>query len=88
MSYVVALLLNGKVGAGLVGFLHRLEHNLALLFSLLKPLPLLFDVTLFLLFDLAHSPLFIFLLLLGEALLFLSARYLKRLKHVLPSCTK
>lgn len=76
MTYVVALLLDGEVGAGLAGFLHRLEHSLALLLGLLEPLPLLFNVALFLLLNLAYSPLFLLLLLLSEALLFFSARYL------------
>lgn len=76
VTHVVALLLDGEVGAGLAGLLHRLEHSLALLLSLLEPLPLLFDVALFLLLNLANSPLLLLLLLLGEALLFLSARYL------------
>lgn len=75
-AHIVALLLNGEVGSGLAGFLHRLKHSLALLLSLLEPLPLLLDVTLFLLLNLADSPLLFLLLLLGETLFFFSARYL------------
>lgn len=75
-THVIALLLDGEVGSGLAGFFHGLEHSLALLLGLLESLPLLLDVALFLLLNLANSPFFLLLLLLGEALLFFSARYL------------
>lgn len=75
-THVIALLLDGEVRSGLAGFFHGLEHSLAFLLGLLESLPLLFDVTLFLLLNFAYSPFFFFLLLLGEALLFFGARYL------------
>lgn len=73
VTHVIALLLNGEVGPGLGGVLHRLQHGLALLLRLLQPLSLLLDVALFLLLDLPDSSFLFFLLLLGEAFLFLSA---------------
>ncbi|MCQ9140716.1 hypothetical protein MZE11_19275 [Bacillus amyloliquefaciens] len=73
---VIAPFLNSEVRSGLAGFFHGLEHSLAFLFGLLEPLPLLFDVTLFLFFNFPNPSFFFFLLLLSEALLFFSAGYL------------
>lgn len=83
-THVIVSLLDGEVRSGLAGFFHGLEHGLAFLFGLLEPLPLLFDVTLFLFFNFTNPPFFFLLLLLSEAFLFFGAGYL----YIKMSCNK